>query len=417
MVNETIPLFEKHRPKKVSEVKGQEVAVDKIKAFLSGFQKGIAKKKALLLYGPAGTGKTTLAHAFANELNYELFELNASDLRNRIKLDEVLKPATLQQSLFSKGKIILVDEVDGVTSTEYGGVAELIALIEKTKFPVVITCNDIWQNKFSLLRNKCEMIPMKELSYLTTIEILKGIISLENKKVPENILKEIAAKARGDLRAALNDLQSIIDLENQELMEEHISLREKSQDIFNALKNLFKLRASKETLETFDNVDLEMDQIKMWIEENIALEYRGEELAKAFEALSKADIFKGRIHRQQYWHFMVYENFFLTAGISAAKGAKALPQRFTKYNQPTRVLKIWMANQRNAKKKTIAAKLAELTHTSKRTAINEFSTLLLVADEATIKEMNLGEQEVEYFNEKKAELIAELTSKIKKVTA
>jgi replication factor C large subunit len=413
MVNQTIPLFEKYRPKKVAEIKGQELAVDKLKAFLNGFEKGIARKKAILLYGPAGTGKTTLAHVFSNELNHELFELNASDLRNRAKLDEVMKPASNQKSLFSQGKIILVDEVDGVTSTEYGGIAELIALIEKTKFPIIITCNDIWQNKFSMLRSKCEMVAVKELSYQAVLDIIKNIAKIEKKELPENLLKEISAKSRGDLRAALNDLQSIMDLESPELMEEQIHLREKTQDIFNALKEVFQTRTNEHTLNAYDNVDLEMDQIILWLEENIPVEYKGIELAKAFEALSKADIFKGRIHRQQYWHFMTYENFFLTAGISAAKGLK-ISNRFTKYSQPTRILKIWMANQRNAKKKTIAAKIAELTHTSKRTAIKDFNILATFIDDKTIAEMNLSEQEIEYFYEKKQELKNQLLAVINK---
>jgi len=406
--NEKIPLFEKYRPKRISEIRGQDLAAEKIKIFLSSFEKGISKKKAILLYGPAGTGKTTLAHAFANDLNHEIFELNASDLRNRAKLDEILKPSTLQHSLFKKGKIILVDEVDGVTSTEYGGVAELIALIEKTKFPIIITCNDIWQNKFSLLRSKSELVPIKELPYTLVVDILRNISKLENRIVPENIIKEISAKSRGDLRAALNDLQSIIYLENEELMEEQISLREKSQDVFNSLKELFKLRTNEKTLEIFDNVDLEMDQIILWIEENIPQEYRGEELAKAYDALSKADVFRGRIHRQQYWHFLTYENFFITAGISAAKGYKTLQQRFTKYNPPQRILKIWMANQRNAKKKAISAKLAELTHTSKNRAVRDFNILALITSESEMKEMQLDEEQIQYLQEKKQELLANL---------
>ena len=124
MPNHTIPLFEKYRPQKYSEIRNQELAIDKLKAFVTAFSKGMAHKKAVLLYGPAGSGKTTLAHVLAQELNHEIFELNSSDLRNRAKLDEVLKPSTQQHSLFSKGKIILVDEVDGVTTTDYGGLPD-----------------------------------------------------------------------------------------------------------------------------------------------------------------------------------------------------------------------------------------------------------------------------------------------------
>jgi replication factor C large subunit len=362
----------------------------------------------MLLYGPAGTGKTTLAHVMANELNHEIFELNSSDLRNRAKLDEVLRPSTLQKSLFAKGKIILVDEVDGVTTTDFGGLPELIVLIERTKFPIIITCNDVWQNKFSMLRSKCEMVPLKELSYLTILDFLKTIVKRENKPANEIALKEIAAKSRGDLRAAMNDLQSIIDIDASELFEKEVYMREKSQDIFNALRELFKSKMNKKTIEIFDNVDMEMGQIALWLEENIPAEYKGQELAKAFEALSKADVFKGRIHRQQYWHFMVYENFFLTAGISAAKGNKSLLDRFTKYNPPKRILKIWMVNQKTAKKKSIAGKFAELTHTGKKRAIKDFKMLSLIIDDKALKELDLTDQEKEYLAEKKQEVILSL---------
>lgn len=407
MPEKTIPLSERYRPKKISEIKGQEAAVEKIRVFIDSFIKGSAKKNAVLLHGPAGTGKTTLAHVFANELNYELFELNASDLRNRQKLDEVLKPSTLQKSLFAKGKVILVDEADGVTATDFGGLQELILLIEKTKFPVIVTCNDVWQNKFSSLRSKCELIPVKEVSYATVLELLREIAKKEDKIVAENIIAEIAAKSRGDLRAALNDLQSVIHLEGTYIKEDEVHLREKTQDIFNAMKEVFKLRTNKDTIKAYDSVDLDTDQITLWLEENIPAEYRGEELAKAFNALSKADIFKGRIHRQQYWHFMTYQNFFLTAGISAAKGMKT-NNRFTRYSPPKRILKIWMINQKNARKKTIASKFAELTHTSKKRAMRDFNILSLIIDEDASKTIQLEDEEKVYLAEKKQEVLASL---------
>jgi replication factor C large subunit len=404
----TIPLSEKYRPKKLSEIKGQDIAIDRLKVFINSFNKGISKKNAILFHGPAGTGKTAIAHAIANDLNYEIFELNASDLRNRQKLDEILKPSTQQHSLFGKGKIILVDEVDGVTSTEYGGLAELILLIEKTKFPLIVTCNDVWQNKFSLLRQKCELVPLKEVPYETTLELVTKISKLEGKEIPGAVLKEISAKSRGDLRAALNDLQSILHIKDFKAYEEELDLREKSQSIFNALKEVLKLRAHQETVEAYDNVEMELDQISLWLEENIPVDYKGEDLARAFEALSKADIFKGRIHRQQYWHFMTYENFFLTAGVSAAKGSKNFSQRFSKYNTPKRILKIWLISQRDAKKKSIAAKFAELTHTSKKKAMRDFNILSIIMDNQAISSINLSDQEQEYLTEKKQEVLSEI---------
>ena len=110
---------EKYRPKKFIEIKGQPLAIEKVNNFIKTFK--FTKKKALILHGPPGTGKTTLAHVAANELDCEIFELNASDLRNKKKLQAILKPALEQQSLIKDSKIILVDEVDGISVADWGG--------------------------------------------------------------------------------------------------------------------------------------------------------------------------------------------------------------------------------------------------------------------------------------------------------
>ena len=344
-----------------------------------------------------------MAHVLANENELEIFELNASDLRNRAKLEEVMKPSTLQKSLFAKGKIILVDEVDGVTATDRGGLPELIALIEKSKFPIVITANDAWQHKFSLLRRKCELVQLKEHTYITILDILQNIVIKESAQVGEDLVKGIAAKSKGDLRAAINDLQSVLYVEEGEVREEHIGEREKTIDIFNALKAVFKLPTTKETARIFDNVDLELDQVILWLEKNIPKEYTGEELAGAFELLSKADVFRGRIHRQQHWRFLVYQNLFLSAGVSCI-GKQKNPSGFTKYEKPTRILKIWMANQKNAKKKSIAAKYAEYVHTSKKRALREFFMTALILDNKMMGKLDLTDQEKEFLTDYKGAL-------------
>ena len=96
------------------------------------------------------------------------------------------------------------------------------------------------------------------------------------------------------------------------------------------------------------------------------LEYKGRELARAYDLLSKTDIFRGRIYKQQYWRFLVYENIFLSYGISSSK--KSAKPGFTTYKKPTRILKIWMNNQKNIKKKSISAKYAEHVHIGKKRA-------------------------------------------------
>src|SRR3990167_3790625 len=96
---------ERYRPKKFSEIKGQDIAIEKAQNFIRNFKFG---KKSAILYGPPGTGKTTIAHAIAAETNSEIFELNASDFRSMEKLQQILRPAMEQQSLAKKGKIIQI---------------------------------------------------------------------------------------------------------------------------------------------------------------------------------------------------------------------------------------------------------------------------------------------------------------------
>ena len=225
---------EKYRPKLLSGVEGQESAIAKIKEFLENFKK--SNKKAIVLQGPPGVGKTTLAIAAANGENYEIFELNASDFRSKEKLEQVLRPALEQQSLSKKGKIILLDEVDGISGTDRGGIPELLRLVDITTYPIIMTANDIWDQKFSDVRKKCELISLEEISYKITKDILIKILRNEKKFLSNDILTSIAIKSKGDLRAAINDIQTLADAEEPTM--EMVDERNKEISIFNALKRI-----------------------------------------------------------------------------------------------------------------------------------------------------------------------------------
>jgi len=397
----TLPFTEKHRATSFLEIKGQDSAVQELKDFFNNFP----KKKAIILNGPVGTGKTSMTLALAEEYDLELFELNASDLRNKSSLEAVLKPSSQQKSLFQKGKLILMDEADGITGSDRGGVAELVRIIAQSSFPIIITANDIWQKKFSPLRQKCKIINLKELTESVVKEIITTTLQKENKTVSQEVIDIIAKKARGDVRAALNDLESSLSVDEQDFIRE-ISEREKKEDIFGVLKKVFQSPTDQSIVRVYDNTHMDLGEIALWIEENIPLEYKGEALVKAYDALSKADIFKGRIYRQQYWRFLVYQNFFLSAGISASTKLKY--DKFTKYQKPSRILKIWLSNVKNAKRKIIETKYARLTHTSKKKTAREsflIPFILSGINEKTKNRLDLDEKDEAYLQDKRASLI------------
>jgi replication factor C large subunit len=380
-------LAEKYRAAKYSEIYGQDKAVEEVKNFLKEFP----RRKGLILHGPAGTGKTSLAIATAKENNLEILELNASDLRNRIKLEQIVRPATEQRSLFKHGKIILMDEADGITGTEIGGVPELVKLIGTTRFPIIMTCNDVWQSKLSPLRAKCKVIEMKPLSTLAILEILRKISEKEGINKSITFLSQIAIKSQGDVRAAINDLQSYAF--EHSLLVDTAEKRDVEDSIFNILRKLFKER--NPFLDLFDSTKMPIDEIFLWIEENIPREYRNESLANAYNALGKADVFRGRIYREQYWRFLVYQNIFQSAGISLAK--KMPSQSFTRYETPKRVLKIWLHNQKTLQKKTIAKKYARMVHCSLKRIMRDFDILRPIMKKPIVQQqLKLSEEEMDY---------------------
>ncbi len=388
-------LVERYRAKKYTDILFQQHAVEDLKLFLREFP----KKRGAILHGPAGTGKTSLALAAAHENNLDVLELNASDLRNRAKLEEVLKPATLQQSLFKRGKILLMDEVDGVTGTDIGGIPELIRILEESKHPIIMTCNDIWQSKLSQLRSKCKLIEMKALTPAMIIDILRKIADKEGIKREGLFFNQLAIKSQGDLRAALNDLQSYAM--NNTLSVDITEKRDVEDTIFNILRRLFKER--QDFLNLFDSTKLSLDEILLWLEENIPREYKNEALAKAYYALGNADVFRGRIYKKQSWRFLIYQNIFQSAGVAYAKD-KSNPG-YTKYEPPKRILKIWMNNQKIAQKKSIAKKYARYVHSSTKRTLMDFQILRHVLQKPEVQaQLRLSEEEIEFLKHQELRL-------------
>jgi len=368
-----IPWTEKYRPKRLRDIVGNLEAKRKILDFIRNFSK--QRKRAIMLYGPAGSGKTSIAYALASEFGYEIIEMNASDFRTKYDIQDIIGKALKQKSLFSKGKVILVDEVDGITGNkDRGGLRELMKLITETAYPIILVANDAWQSKLRPLRSKTQFIELKAVDKESLVSLLKKIAKKERIKVYDEALEYIVAMARGDVRAAITDLQVLASTHREITRKDALDLcyREKDESIFNALRQIFKAKFG--VLKSFDNVqNINFDDLFLWIDENLPLEYKGEELVRAYDALSKADVFKGRIRRWQYWRFIIYINAFITEGIANSK--EKAREDFTSYKPPSRILKIWIAKQKQAKRKEIAEKIAKATHTSKKQAYKELPFL------------------------------------------
>ena len=363
------PFTHKYTAKSTKDIVGQDEVISKLKNFIINFSK--EKKNSALIYGPSGTGKTCSVYAIAKEIGHEVIEVNASDFRNAEQINSKVGNAMKQRSLFASGKIILVDEIDGLSGhQDRGGIQAITKLIEDSTYPLILTATNPFDNKFSSLRSKSSLMEFKLLDYQSIFKILKKICDSEKISYDEDVLKTLSRRASGDARAAINDLQTLTQ-NKKELTKEslgELSERNKTENIMGALNKIFKTTNLKIAISAFENVDEDLSEQLLWIDENLPKEYTNPaDLAGAYGMLSKADVFNRRIRRWQHYRFLIYINALITAGIASAKTEKY--KEFVQYKPTGRILKLWWAKQKAAKKKAIAGKIAAKTHTSTKEII------------------------------------------------
>ena len=364
----SVPFSFTYVPRRLSDIEGQEKAVERLQAALKKWKPGGG---CFLLYGPPGTGKTAIAFAAAHEFNLDLIEMSASDFRDAEQIQGKAGNALQQQSLFQRGKLILIDEVDGIAGNEdRGGVGAVAALLEKPYYPVILTAENPWEHKLQKIRKACEMIEIGPLSYSSIAKVLAKICEAENIRFDVEVLKSVARRAGGDCRAAINDLQSLtavtweVTSKSLELLEE----REQQDTMPEALVRILKSTDLSVALPAFDHVSEDTDEQILWLEENIPFEYdKPADVAGAFDALSKADVFRRRIRRWQHWRFLVYINALLTGGVALAKGQKY--HKMVQYKPTGRLLKIWWGRQKALKKESVASALGQCCHSSKKAMV------------------------------------------------
>ncbi len=162
------------------------------------------------------------------------------------------------------------------------------------------------------------------------------------------------------------------------------------------MRVIFKSKDQALILQTFDKTNLNFDDIKIWIEENIPKEYEGIEIARAFDSFSKADVFKGRIIRRQHWRFLVYQKYFMSVGVAIAK--EQSKKGFVNYEQSKRILKMWMAKMKYGKKISICEKIANNCHVSSKKSVKEvfpYAKLFLKQEKDYL---DLSDEEVEWIS-------------------
>ncbi len=380
-------LYQKYAPNSLKEFAGNPSVVEEVRTWALLFESGKIQKP-LLISGPPGIGKTALAQVLAKEMSWELLELNSSDTRNKNNIEKVIGGAAGFSGLFSRFKLILIDEADNFEgNADRGGIVTITRIIEDSKQPMILTANDVWSPKLASVRSSCKMIDMRRINKGTIKNVLEKIANEEEIIISNEDIEKISENCDGDLRSAIIDLQSRTTED----------LRNRDKVIFECMKDLFNSKDFDSALNSFQNTTLDHDMIKLWVEQNISLEYSDpKELAEAYNYMSRADVFDGRIFKKQEWKLLKYSNSIMLTGVGLARSGKN--SKYVKHEFPSYLRSMSLTAKKRAVRKKVLKKISEKCHVSISDA-NLFIPLI----QTMIKKTNIGffefeEDEVNYIS-------------------
>src|SRR2546426_714335 len=237
---------EKYRPKTLDEIVGNPTAVAELRKWAAAWDKGRPDKRAVILQGDPGIGKTSAALALAND--YYALPRRSSSLKRLCK------------------------------TIKFQGVHE-----------------DAMKN------------------------ILRTIASKEGVDVADDVLEVIVERAAGDLRSAINDLESLAVGRRTIVAEATRALgyRDRARTIFPVLEEILRSGDARRARDAVRELDESPEDLILWVDQNLAHEYaRPDDLVRGYEALSRADIYLGRTRRRQRYGLWSYASEMMSSGVA-----------------------------------------------------------------------------------------------------
>ncbi|MFX0122746.1 MAG: AAA family ATPase [Candidatus Hodarchaeota archaeon] len=376
----------KHAPTRRSEVVGNQESVNSIIAYLNRFRNPRLRtkliKKAILLYGPPGIGKTSSVLAIANGLNFDVVVVNASDNRNKKSLQSVRNASlfsSLKENLDSKviGQILLIDEVDGLSGTvDRGGLREIVDIINSTRIPLILTANDISPQKFKTLKKYCELREFKSPTSDDILKILRRIAEAESILVSDEILLRLIEMSQNDIRGSINSFQ-ILAAGKKEIIKEDlniISYRDTTADFREFLQTLFvEANGRKAYEQTRMLSDVDYSKLLLLLRDlsiYFLPKYSYDQIAQVYDILARADVALTRARSEMVWSQLAYFYNYCTKELANVITTTPTLPSFPDWQ--LQVPSYWIILSRQRKGKKIATKVGQVCNLSSQEAISYY---------------------------------------------
>lgn len=387
-----MPLWvNKYKPNQPAQLIGNGAKIAELRKFLTTWEdvhlkgpeiKGKDKPmKSVLISGAPGVGKSSAATIIAKQLGFEVMEVNASDTRGASGKDvkegvggkasnAIREMVTNRAVNFFTGKpkkmCLIMDEVDGMSGGDRGGVQELIACIKISKIPIICICNDKYNQKLKSLQNYTMDLPfVKPLKG----QILKRMLKIaqdEGITMSEAAMEALIETCSNDIRQIINQLQMRRLTKQTFEFDDVKTLAKKDLDMgpFTAMDKLTNRDAGLLTVtERLNLVFQDSDLIPLFVQENY-LQYRpfaarndAERLqivANAATCISHGDIMNRSVRMKQNWGLMPYAN--MVSSVMPASMVRGGRETFHEYERNFNRFPGWLG------KNSSAGKMKRLLH-------------------------------------------------------
>jgi len=224
----------KYAPTKTNQICGNKGQVEKIQRWLKRWPynrqhnfklpgaDGSGTFRAIIIHGPPGIGKTTAAHLAAKLEGYDVIESNASDTRSKKLVESGLREVLNNSSLLGffagdgkevskqKKKIVLImDEVDGMSAGDRGGVGALAKVCKKTEVPMILICNERRIPKMKPFDHVTFEVMFKRPTVEQVRSRIATICMREGLKIPAQVMDALIEGSNKDIRQIINMLSTI----------------------------------------------------------------------------------------------------------------------------------------------------------------------------------------------------------------
>jgi DNA polymerase III delta prime subunit len=355
---------EKYRPHELDDLYLHTDTKNKLKKWMNEFK---SKKKGftncLILHGPPGIGKTSIANLLLNTNDFDTIEFNSSDIRNqktlKEKIEQINGNVNILDFMCNKKKSIgiIIDELDGINSSEKGAIKELTSIINNTKeysSPFICTTNSI-NKKIDMLKNKSLYIKINKPTKNIIKQFITKLCDNEKLDLSDSIINTLANASQLDFRRVIVLMEYLFNYNINKFSEEEIIDHIENYDKKSIDYTCYE--ATDKILNTYhkdfsDIIECDKSNIGYLLYENFqnfiiqnrkcSDEKKIEVISEIYKVFCCSDIFDKKIYINQHFYLGNYNKYikFNIPSYLINSLEKTSYNKFNKLNYSTMINKI-----------------------------------------------------------------------------